>query len=369
MLLLINDFLRYLSLNSLVLLLGENRSNETPGDPSNTPQTFGKERTMSIPTSNTLQYFWWCLKSVLSPTGTCGSFVVGRCWELQERAKVWKDQILQTDPLATPIGNSATKKVHMIRHEAPLGTIVHGVPLKCVAPLPPPCDIVISEPMVPGAFSLSTTAMIAHSHSSFTSVVSLDSLQVGSRAETHTLSVRPEALTGYPTVPSPSIGVLIDLEAILICIVTIANAEDLATTCTPAQRTVETCVTQHKMFEWCVTVATAIFIDGCSCHQKVRRHRSRRRFAQPLSTIILKGAPCRLMSWHFSLFFETHYWHQKGRPGLSVSAASLCDLPAVTPTSGKTTCSQYLWYDALATTFCSYLGSAVTRRHATYTFE
>ena len=116
-------------------------------------------------------------------------------------------------------------------------------------------------------------------------------------------------------------------------------------------------------------LVTAIFIDGCSCHQKVRRHRSRRRFAQPLSTIILKGAPCRLMSWHFSLFFETHYWHQKGRPGLSVSAASLCDLPAVTPTSGKTTCSQYLWYDALATTFCSYLGSAVTRRYATYTFE
>ena len=160
------------------------------------------------------------------------------------------------------------------------------------------CDIVISEPLVLGAFSLSTTTMIAHSHSPFRSVMSLDSLQDGSRAETHTLSIRPEALTGCPTAQSPSIGVLIGLDdANLICIVTIANADDLATTCTPAPRKVETSVTQHKMFEWCVVVATAIFMDRCSCHQNVRRRRSRRRFAEPLSTNDMKGAPCRFMSW------------------------------------------------------------------------
>ena len=128
------------------------------------------------------------------------------------------------------------------------------------------------ELLVTGAFYLSTTSMIAHFHSSFRSVVSLDSLQVGSRTEKHTLSVRPGALTEYPTARSPSIRVLIDLDdANLICIVTIANG---------------TCVTQHKMFDCCVVVATAIFMDRCSCHQKVRGRRSRRRFAEPLSPLL-----------------------------------------------------------------------------------
>ena len=143
--------------------------------------------------------------------------------------------------------------------------------------------------------------MNTHSHSSFIYVVSLDSFQDGSMGETHTLSIRREALTGYPTARSPSIGVLIDLDdANLICIVTIASADDLATTSTPASRAVEARVTQHKMFEWCVVVATAIFMDRCSCHQNVRRRRSRRRFAKPLSTNDTKGAPCRFMSWFFS---------------------------------------------------------------------
>ena len=103
------------------------------------------------------------------------------------------------------------------------------------------CDIVISEHLVPGAYS-STTTMNTNSHSSFIYVVSMDSSQV----ETHTLSVRPESLTVFPSARSPSIGVLIGLDdANLICIVTIANADDLATTCTPAPRTVATCVTQH----------------------------------------------------------------------------------------------------------------------------
>ena len=31
---------------------------------------------------------------------------------------------------------SATKKAHLIHYDAPLGTIVHGVSLLCVAPLP-----------------------------------------------------------------------------------------------------------------------------------------------------------------------------------------------------------------------------------------
>ena len=43
----------------------------------------------------------------------------------------------------------------------------------------------------------------------------------------------------------------------LACIVTIANSDDLATTNTPAPRAIETRVTQHKVCEWCVVVATA----------------------------------------------------------------------------------------------------------------
>ena len=45
-------------------------------------------------------------------------------------------------------------------------------------------------------------------------------------------------------------------------------------------------------------IATAIFVDRCSCRQKVRSLRLRRLFADPLSTNNLKGAPCSLMSWH-----------------------------------------------------------------------
>ena len=94
--------------------------------------------------------------------------------------------------------------------------------------------------------SLSATLMNTHSHSSFIYVVSMDSLQVGSRIETPTLSVRSEAMAVYPTARSPSIGVLIDLDdANLMCIVTIANSDDLATTRTLAPRTVATCVTRH----------------------------------------------------------------------------------------------------------------------------
>ena len=54
---------------------------------------------------------------------------------------------------------------------------------------------------------------------------------------------------------------------------------------------------QHKIVEWCVVVTTAIFMDKGSCHQKVRKRRSWRRLADPLSTIILKDAPYSLMSW------------------------------------------------------------------------
>ena len=41
---------------------------------------------------------------------------------------------------------------------------------------------------------------------------------------------------------------------------------------------------------WCVVVATAIFMDRCSCRQKVLRRHSQRRFAEPLSTNDKKGA-------------------------------------------------------------------------------
>ena len=56
---------------------------------------------------------------------------------------------------------SATK-VHIILHEAPLGTIVHGVySLWCGTVAT--CDIEIFELLVPGAFSLSTTTLNSHS--------------------------------------------------------------------------------------------------------------------------------------------------------------------------------------------------------------
>ena len=52
------------------------------------------------------------------------------------------------------------------------------------------------------------------------------------------------------------------------------------------------------MVERCGVVTIAIVMDKGFCHQNVRQRRSRRRFAEPLSTIILKDAPCSLMSWH-----------------------------------------------------------------------
>ena len=50
----------------------------------------------------------------------------------------------------------------------------------------------------------------------------------------------------------------------------------------PAPRVIETCITQHQVYEWCVVVATSILMVRCSCRQKARRRRSRRRFAEPL---------------------------------------------------------------------------------------
>ena len=82
--------------------------------------------------------------------------------------------------------------------------------------------------------------MNKHTQSPFKKVGNMDSLQVGSRVETRTLSVRPEALTVYPRARSPITGLLIGLDdAILTCIGTIANADDFATTSTPASRDVE----------------------------------------------------------------------------------------------------------------------------------
>ena len=66
--------------------------------------------------------------------------------------------------------------------------------------------------MVPGAFSLSATAVNEHTHSPFTLVVSMDSSQVGSRMETLTLPVRPEESTMYPSARLPSTGVLIGMD-------------------------------------------------------------------------------------------------------------------------------------------------------------
>ena len=74
---------------------------------------------------------------------------------------------------------SATKKEHMILHEAPLGTIVHGVYLLWC-----------------GTIAALVTSVNMHTRSPF---VSMDFLQVGSRVETRTLSVKPEAFTEYPS--------------------------------------------------------------------------------------------------------------------------------------------------------------------------
>ena len=68
----------------------------------------------------------------------------------------------------------------------------------------------------------------------------------------------------------------------MTCTVSIANANDLATTSAPAPRTIEACNTQHKVYVWCVVVATSILMVICPCRQKPRGRRSRRRFAESL---------------------------------------------------------------------------------------
>ena len=106
-------------------------------------------------------------------------------------------------------------------HRAPLS-------MECICCVWHHCHIDTFELLVPGAFLLYSTTVNKHIHSSFTSVVSMDSLQVGSRVETRTLSVRPEALTGYPSDRSPNIGVHIGLDdANLTCIVGTFHAEFL----------------------------------------------------------------------------------------------------------------------------------------------
>ena len=78
-------------------------------------------------------------------------------------------------------------------------------------------------------------------------------------------------------------------------------------------------------------------LDRCSCRQKVRRLRLRRRFADPLSTNILKSTTCSLMSWHSTSPSSLQcLWRQDERPVLSGTAASLCVPPAQATASGIT---------------------------------
>ena len=59
-----------------------------------------------------------------------------------------------------------------------------------------------------------------------------------------------ETLTRYPNARLPNAGIFIGLDdANSTCTITIANANDLATTSTPASRAVETFITQHKVYE------------------------------------------------------------------------------------------------------------------------
>ena len=88
----------------------------------------------------------------------------------------------------------------------------------------------------------------------------------------------------------PGTGILIGLDdANFDLYITTANTNDLATTSMPASRAVETCITQHKMYEWCVVVANGIFMDRCSWCKKVRWRRLRRRFA-----VLLRDARTQL---------------------------------------------------------------------------
>ena len=72
-------------------------------------------------------------------------------------------------------------------------------------------------------------------------------IRIDFKVEAHMLSVWFETLIGYPNAQSPNTGVLIGLDdANLTCIVTVAYANDLTTTSTPAPRAIETRITQHK---------------------------------------------------------------------------------------------------------------------------
>ena len=79
------------------------------------------------------------------------------------------------------------------------------------APLPVVCIYCGAAPLprltALGATSISAVAVNEHTHSPSTSVVSMDSSQVGPRVETRTLPIEPAELTTYPAVRSPVIGV------------------------------------------------------------------------------------------------------------------------------------------------------------------
>ena len=66
----VQEFSEIFEFELSVPLSGENRSDETPGVPSNTSQAFGKEGATSIPPCSTLEYLRLCLKRTLSPART-----------------------------------------------------------------------------------------------------------------------------------------------------------------------------------------------------------------------------------------------------------------------------------------------------------
>ena len=82
----------------------------------------------------------------------------------------------------------------------------------------------------------------------------------------------------------------------------------------------------------CVVIANAVFMVSCSWRQQARMRRSRRLFADPLSTNNMKDASCSLISWHSTSPSSLKYfWHQKGWLVFSVTA-SLC-VPAAWATA------------------------------------
>ena len=83
----------------------------------------------------------------------------------------------------------------------------------------------------------------------------------------------------------------------------------------------EICVTQHHVYDWCVVVATAIFMDRRSYRQEVRRRHSQRRFADPLSTNEKKGA---IHETSYSI--QVLVLHALSGPSLCDCLASLSDV-------------------------------------------